>query len=96
MLDNHLFYNLQSGFLPQHSTVYQLIEIYHRICLNRKNNEITCLVFCDVSKAFDKVWHRGLIKKLESYGITGSLLNLLDTKEVVNNLFLLINPPPHF
>ena len=32
------------------------------------------LVFCDISKAFDRVWHRGLLHKLSSLGITGNLL----------------------
>jgi len=31
----------------------------------------------DISKAFDRVWHNGLIFKLKSYGISGFLLSLL-------------------
>jgi hypothetical protein len=33
------------------------------------------VVFCDISKAFDRVWHIGLLKKLESIGIQSPLLS---------------------
>ena len=33
------------------------------------------MVFLDVSKAFDKVWHNGLIFKLKRFDITGILLS---------------------
>jgi hypothetical protein len=32
------------------------------------------LTFCDVSKAFDRVWIRGLIYKLEKCGVRGDIL----------------------
>ena len=31
-------------------------------------------LFCDISKAFDRVWHKGLVYKLKAAGITGSHL----------------------
>ena len=34
-------------------------------------------VFLDISKAFDRVWHDGLIFKLQENGISGKLLLLL-------------------
>ena len=37
-IDNYLLYKYQSGFLPHHSTVFQLIDIYHNICQAFDNN----------------------------------------------------------
>ena len=34
-------------------------------------------IFLDISKAFDRVWHEGLIYKIKSIGITGMPLKLL-------------------
>ena len=34
-------------------------------------------VFLDISKAFDKVWHDGLIFKLKSHSAEGNLLSLV-------------------
>ncbi len=66
---NNLLCNCQSGFLPGHSTQFQLIEIYHQICISLDKHEDFCMVFCDISKAFDRVWHNGLLFKLKQYGV---------------------------
>ena len=34
LISNYLVYTFQSGFIPGHSTVHQLIEIYYRICMS--------------------------------------------------------------
>ncbi|MCG8097314.1 MAG: hypothetical protein JAZ17_27465 [Candidatus Thiodiazotropha endolucinida] len=72
--ENDLLYKYQSGFLPNHSTTFQLIDIYHHICQTFDNNQFSCMVFLDVSKAFDRVWHKGLVFKLRQNGIAGELL----------------------
>ena len=36
-----------------------------------------CLIFLDISKDFDKVWHEGLLYKLKAFGISGNLLHLI-------------------
>ena len=78
MIEHNLIYKYQSGFLPNKiSTVYQLLEMYHNICMSMEEKKSTCMVFCDISKAFDRVWHKGLLLKLEAYGIKGPLLQLL-------------------
>ena len=50
-----------------------------------------CLCFLDISKAFDKVWHEGLIYKMETMGFAGSILRLLQSflsnryqREIIN------------
>ena len=79
LIDNNLLYKYQSEFLPHHSTVFQLIDIYHNICKAFDINLFSCIVFCDVSKAFDRVWHRGVLFKLRQNGIDGKFLQWLNS-----------------
>ena len=72
LIDNNLLYKYQSGFLPHHSTVFQLIDIFHSICQAFDNNMFSCIVFCDVSNAFDRVWHKGLPFKLRQMALMGN------------------------
>lgn len=67
----------QSGFLPKDSTVNQLISIYDTIMKQLDRRKEARLVFCDISKAFDRVWHDGLIYKLKKYGINDNILKWL-------------------
>ena len=64
----------QSGFIPGDSTVYQLAHLYHLFSKALSDHKTVRMVFCDISKAFDRVWHTGLIAKLARVGICGDLL----------------------
>ena len=59
--------------------MFQLIDIFHNICQAFDNSIFSCIVFCDVSKAFDRVWHKGLLFKLRQNGIDGKLLEWLNS-----------------
>ena len=72
--DSKKFSKHQSGFRPNDSTVNQLSYIYHEFCKALDDKKDVRIVFCDISKAFDRVWHKGLLYKLRKAGITGSLL----------------------
>ena len=78
---NNLITKNQSGFRPGDSTTNQLlflVDEIHQAFENPKSLEIRA-IFLDISKAFDKVWHEGLIFKLKQNGISGSLLNLFES-----------------
>ena len=64
----------QSGFRPGDSTTNQLILITHKIYEALEQGKGVRMVFLDISKAFDKVWHRGLLLKLERLGVRDPLL----------------------
>ena len=82
-INNKLLTSCQSGFIKGDSCVNQLVAITHEIHKNLDVNPSidTIGVFLDMSKAFDKVWHGGLIFKLKSYGIQSQLLVLLSSME---------------
>ena len=54
--------------------MYQLLDTYNDICSALDRNITTQAIFFDISKAFDKVWHRGLIAKMKAIGIKRQLL----------------------
>ena len=53
----------------------QLIDIYHHICQSFDEKQYSCMVYCDISKDFDTVRHRGLLFKLMQNGIKGKILD---------------------
>ena len=76
-IENKLIAANQSGFKHIDSYVKQLIAITHEICQSFDEGYEIRVVILDVSKAFDKVWHKVLIFKLKQNGISGKLLNLI-------------------
>ena len=62
------------SFIPGDSTAYQLLHTYLQFYEAVDSGKEVRVVFFDISKAFDRVWHRRLLHKLSSLGITGNLL----------------------
>ena len=78
LLDEKLLNPNQSGFRPSDSCINQLLaitrEIFEASDCNPSVEVIS--VFLDILKAFEKVWHEGLLYELESMDISGDLYNL--------------------
>ena len=77
-LDKGLISANQSGFKPGDSCINQLLSITHNIYKSFDDGYEVRGVFLDISKAFDKVWHNGLIFKLQENGISGNLLKVFE------------------
>ena len=87
-LENNIISDKQAAYLKGDSTVSQLLYIVHNIRQNWGINLITQGLFLDVSAAFDKVWHNGLLAKLDQIGVEGIFLDTLrsylaDRKQIV-------------
>ena len=62
---NNLISSNQSGFRPGDSSIYQLLSITHEIYKSFEDGFEVRGVVLDISKAFDKVWDKGIIFKLK-------------------------------
>ena len=62
--------------MPGDSTKNQLVHVNHTLsnALDKKKE-----VRVDISKAFDCVWHKGLLFKLRKLGLNGGLLEWFES-----------------
>ena len=76
-IENNLISSNQPGFRPGDTSVDQLLAITHEIYKSFDEGFEIRGIFLDISKASDKVMHKGLLVKLNHNGVCGNLLKLL-------------------
>ena len=70
-----LFSKFQFGFLKKKGIEQAALNLIYDINKANQNNETTCAIFIDLTKAFDCVDHDILLMKLYRYGFRGPILN---------------------
>ena len=59
------------------SCINQILSINHEIYQSSDDEFEVRVVYLDISKAFDKIWYKGIIFKVKQNGMSGKLLSLL-------------------
>ena len=74
-----LFSDFQYGFRSSRLTADLLTFVSDRIARAFNRSGATRAVALDISKAFDRVWHASLLRKLKSYRISGQIFSLISS-----------------
>ena len=69
----------QSDFRKGDSTTFQLIRLVQTWTDTIYHSECVGAVFFDLKKAFDRVWHAGLLVKLHAAGVRGEAVKWLSS-----------------
>ena len=92
---HHVITTLQSGFIPGDSTVNQLVHIYNTFCKALDEGKEIRVIFCDISKAFDRVWHKGYFTNSKQQVYLGLFylgllsISMIDSKDLYCQVVLL-------
>lgn len=65
--DNEILHKHQFGFRKGFSTVHQIKRIEKMVQANKISRKSTGVILLDIEKAFDSVWHNGIIFKLNEF-----------------------------
>ena len=88
---NNFFKSEQFGFRKNRSTQQELHIIQQQLINNKNENKISLLITRDISKAFDTVWHRGLLYKLKHHALLDDDTIALFNNYISNRVII-----PHF
>lgn len=88
---NNIIIPEQFGFRTEHSTVQQILRITENATLGFNTNRNTGMVLLDPEKAFDSVWHDGLLYKLIKTKTPNRILGIIDSYLQNRKFFVYVN-----
>ena len=76
---NQLVTPLQSGFRESDYSTNQLLHTYHKICMAVDKGKEVRAVFCDIRKAFERFWRKGLLYNLRCMGCSNRIVKCFES-----------------
>ncbi len=86
-----LLYDSQYGFRCNHSTIDAILQFVGNEVKGFDRGDKTLAIFLDLSKAFDTLPHKTLLKKLENFGIRGKALQWFESYLTNRNMYVNFN-----
>lgn len=75
---NHFIHPAQSGFRTGRKTTDHIVQLENAIQSGFANKESTLVVFLDFEKAYDMIWHVGVLIKMQGMGLKGRIIRWMD------------------
>ena len=69
--------NKQYGFRQEHSCIHQVKRVINIIKNNKERRKSTGILFLDLQKAFDTIWHDGLVSKMHKFQFPQYLIHII-------------------
>ena len=89
--NNLLLSQKQFGFRKNRSTSDLLLQLTTSWQQSLDKGKYTYVIALDIAGAFDRVWHRGIIARLKSFGTEGDLLMLFENYLKGRKIHVVVN-----
>lgn len=77
--ENKIIPDIQHGFRKNHSTTHQLHRVIQSARNGLVNKQSTGMITLDIEKAFDRIWHNGLIYKMIDLKFPSSIIRITNS-----------------
>ena len=88
---NKLLNPHQAGFRARHRTDDQLFRLTQKVIDGFHKEESTTAIFVDLQEAYDRVWRKGLLYKMQEVGVHGKIYNWIKNFLTDRNIQTKIN-----